>query len=189
VADEKSVNAMVSTVLGVSGRIDALVSNAGIFPRVPLRETTTERFDRIMAVNFRGGFLCAMAVLPEMEKVGGGSMVFLSSGAGTLAAIEQPLARSLPVYGASKAALDRWALGVAPELADAGIAVNVLYPGAVVRTRGTQGLSLSSDEMDAGIEPDEVAPAVVHLAAQRPGQAEAMVGKLVKAVEFGRTWG
>jgi NAD(P)-dependent dehydrogenase (short-subunit alcohol dehydrogenase family) len=190
VADERSVAATSATVEGVSGRLDVLVANAGVFPKVALRDTTPDVFDHVMAVNVRGPFLCVMAALPLLER-SGGSVVVLSSGAGTLASIAQPMARSLPVYGASKAAVDRWALGIAPELAEAGVAVNVLWPGAVVRTAGTAALGYPPDELAAGIDPADVAPAVVLLAAQRPdGPAgRDLVGRQLKAVDLGTTWG
>lgn len=185
VADETAIAALFGAVHECSGRLDALVNNAGLYPRIPFRETTVDQFDRLFAVNVRGAFLCTMAALPALERTRG-SIVFLSSGAGTLAAIAEPMARSLPVYGATKAALDRWALGVAGELAEMGIAANVLYPGAVVLTDGTEALGLSDDERAAAISPADVAPAIVWLAEQ---PAERMSGKLVRAVEFGARWG
>jgi NAD(P)-dependent dehydrogenase (short-subunit alcohol dehydrogenase family) len=186
VADEGDVDRLFRGLDAQVGRLDILVNNAGIYPRVPFRETTTELFDRIMAVNFRGAFLCTMAALPLFERAGGGSIVFLSSGAASLAAVHDPLAGTLPVYGASKAALDRWALGVATELAQSGIAANVIYPGAVVLTDGTRALALADEELQQAVEPEAIAPAVVWLAAQRGG---GFTGELVRAIEFGTSWG
>lgn len=185
VSDEASVDELVASIKEGSGRLDSLIANAGIYPKLAFRDTTVSMFDRIFAVNVRGAFLCTMAALPLLE-ASEGSIVYLSSGAGTLAAIAQPMAGSLPVYGASKAALDRWALGIAGELAASGVAANVLYPGAVVLTDGTTALRLTPEELASAIEPEAVAPAIVWLAGQR---AWAMSGQLVRAVEFGSTWG
>ena len=103
-----------------------------------------------------------------------------------MASIEQPNAGSLPLYGASKAAVDRWALGVARPLAELGIAANVLYPGAYVRTDGLAGLTLSTEQAAQTVDPSFVAPAILWLAQQRVGE---MSGQLVKASEFGQRWG
>src|SRR5262249_52147143 len=139
------------------GRIDVLVNNAGIYPLLRFEDTTIADYDKVMDVNMRSVFLCTMAALPLMRENGGG-MITLSSGAGNLANIAYPTARSLPLYGASKAAVDRWVLGVAHELAAMGIASNVLYPGAFVRTRGLEALGLSDEDMAATVAPDYVVP-------------------------------
>jgi 3-oxoacyl-[acyl-carrier protein] reductase len=185
VADEASVAGLFDAVRKASARVDVLVNNAGIFPKVDFTTTTLDDYRRVMDINVKGMFLCTMAVLPLMRQAGG-SIIFMSSGAGTLASISQPTARSLPLYGASKAAVDRWALGVAHELAALGIAGNVLYPGAFVRTRGLEALGLSDDDMATTVTPDFVAPSIVWLAAERVG---GISGQLVKANEFGTTWG
>ncbi len=185
VSSESSVSELFESIGRLEGHIDVLVNNAGIYPLLPFAETTVADYDRVMDINVRGVFLCTMAALPLMREHGGGIIV-MSSGAGTLASIAQPTARSLPLYGASKAAVDRWALGVSRELSAMGIACNVLYPGAFVRTRGLAALGLSDADMAATVAPDFVAPAIVYLAAHRSGEIS---GQLLKASEFGTVWG
>jgi NAD(P)-dependent dehydrogenase (short-subunit alcohol dehydrogenase family) len=185
VRSESDVAALFAAVGDAAGRVDVLVNNAGIFPLLEFEKTTIADYDLVMDVNVRGVFLCTMAALPLMRDRGG-SMVFMSSGAGTLAAVEQPTARRLPLYGASKAAVDRWALGVAHELERLGIAANVLYPGAFVRTRGLAALDLDEAQLADTVDPSYVAPALVFLARQRVG---GICGRLVKASEFGSAWG
>jgi NAD(P)-dependent dehydrogenase (short-subunit alcohol dehydrogenase family) len=185
VSDESGVESMLRDCAHDEGRIDVLVANAGIYPRLEFASTTTDDYDRVMNVNMKGVFLCTMHALPFMRERGG-SIIAMSSGAGTLASIATPTARSLPLYGAAKAAVDRWVLGVAHELAELGIAANVLYPGAFVRTRGLEALGLSDAEMAATVTPEFVAPAMVWLAAERVG---GICGQLVKASEFGTAWG
>lgn len=185
VTESAEVESMISDIGARWGRIDALVNNAGFYPQLDFRSTTLADYDRVMGINVRGAFVATMAVIPWMETAGG-SIVFLSSGAGTLAAIEQPTARSLPLYGAAKAALDRWALGVAGELAELGIAANVLYPGAFVRTDGLAALDLDDTVRAAAVGPEFVAPAIDWLVRARVAD---MSGRLVRADEYGRTWG
>lgn len=179
------IRSLIDAVGAAHGRIDGLVNNAGYYPQLDFAATTLDDFDRIFGINMRGAFVATMAALPWMTELGG-SIVFLSSGAGRLDAIEQPTARSLPLYGAAKAALDRWALGVAADLAQLDIAANVLYPGAFVRTDGLSRLELSAEQQADTIGPEDVAPAVAYLAGVRVADR---CGTLVKAVEFGRTWG
>jgi NAD(P)-dependent dehydrogenase (short-subunit alcohol dehydrogenase family) len=185
VTSETDVARLFEDVGAQEGRVDCLVNNAGIYPRLAFRETTVADLDRVLGVNFRGSFLCTMAVLPWMESAGG-SIVYMSSGAGTLASIQFPTARSLPLYGAAKAAVDRWALGVAHELRDLGIAANVLYPGAFVRTDGLAALELTEEERADTVSPDFVAPAISWLAAQT---VEDGSGEILLAKDFGRSWG
>jgi len=185
VTDESSVELLLGDCARDEGRIDVLVANAGIYPRLDFVSTTTADYDQVMGVNMKGVFMCTMHAIPYMRDHGG-SIIAMSSGAGTLASIATPTARSLPLYGAAKAAVDRWVLGVAHELAALGIAANVLYPGAFVRTRGLEALGLSEAEMAATVTPDFVAPAMVWLAAERVG---GIAGQLVKASEFGTLWG
>ena len=82
VTDEDSTQAMAKAALDAFGRIDVLVNNAGIagrFARVPVEEVTVELWDRVMAVNAKGMFLCAKAVLPAMRAQKSGRMINISS--------------------------------------------------------------------------------------------------------------
>lgn len=183
---EDEVAGLFAAIESESGRLDAMVVNAGIYPPEVFDETTVEVLDLIMGVNFRGAFLCTMGAVPLMESSGGGSIICVSSGAGTIEAATTPLAGTLPIYGASKAALDRWALGIAAELARRSIAMNVIWPGAVVRTAGVSRLGLSDTELSEGVDPEFVAPAITWLAQQN---ASDFSGQRVTSVGFGSTWG
>ena len=66
VRDEDSVRAMAQTSLDKFGRIDVLVNNAGIGSYAPFLETSLDAWERVLAVNVRGTFLCCQAVLPTM---------------------------------------------------------------------------------------------------------------------------
>lgn len=73
---------VVSHTLERFGRIDGLVNNAAIGPLGTILETSEDVFDRVLAVNLKGAFLCARAVMPQFIANGGGRIVNVGSGAG-----------------------------------------------------------------------------------------------------------
>jgi NAD(P)-dependent dehydrogenase (short-subunit alcohol dehydrogenase family) len=167
------------------GTLTSLISNAGIFPRVAFEKSSIADFDRVMSVNLRAAFLGAAACVPAMRTSGGGSLTFMTSGSGLMRSAQIPMQLGFSLYGASKAALDRWAMGIAPELAPLGIAVNLLCPGAAVHTGGFKKLALGDEAPDASITPERVAEAIVALAARRPPRDPN--GRYV-ATEFETSW-
>ena len=79
VSDRGSVVAMAEEVVGELGGVDILVNNAAVYPRRAWTEIEEEEWDRVMAVNLKGYFLCARAVYPHMKELGGGSIVNVAS--------------------------------------------------------------------------------------------------------------
>jgi meso-butanediol dehydrogenase/(S,S)-butanediol dehydrogenase/diacetyl reductase len=168
------------------GRLQSLVGNAGIFPRLAFERTTVADFDRVMGVNLRAAFLGAAACLPVLRAHGGGSFTFMTSGSGLMRSAPLPMQRGFSLYGASKAALDRWAMGIAPELEPMGISVNLLCPGAAVLTEGYEKLELGAEAPPASIAPERVAQAIVALVKKRPPHDAS--GRYL-ATEFEQSWG
>jgi NAD(P)-dependent dehydrogenase (short-subunit alcohol dehydrogenase family) len=125
VQDPKSVDSMVNTVVARYGRLDCMVNSAGIGSDLPFLQTTLETFDRIISVNLRGTFVVGQAAARAMKETGGGSIVNISSVSG----ITGNAGRS--AYGASKWGVIGLSRVMAIDLADYGIRVNVLAPGAV----------------------------------------------------------
>ena len=83
VTDEKSVNSMVDESVEQFGGVDVLVNNAAYFMTVkkrPFWEMKVEEFDKAMAVNVRGSWLCAKAAVPHMKQQGKGKIINISSG-------------------------------------------------------------------------------------------------------------
>jgi 3-oxoacyl-[acyl-carrier protein] reductase len=126
VSKASQVKQMVEQVLSVFGRIDILVNNAGIIRRGTIETVTEEDWDRVIAVNLKGPFLCSKAVAETMKKQGYGKIVNVSSIAGKLGDIT-----SAPGYGPSKAGLDALTKTLARQLAPNGILVNGVAPHAI----------------------------------------------------------
>ena len=111
------------------GRIDVLINNAAIFgrvkvDRVPFWELSVEQWDRSMAVNLRGTFLCSQAVFPYMKAQGGGKIINIGSGSSFL---------GLPNYVhyvASKGGIVALTRALAREAGEYNINVNCIVPGS-----------------------------------------------------------
>jgi NAD(P)-dependent dehydrogenase (short-subunit alcohol dehydrogenase family) len=129
VADQQSVNAMVRAAIERFGRIDVLVNNAGIFvglTRKPFYELTVEEWDRVIAVNMKGIFLCCKGVYPQMKKQGKGKVINVSSSTFYMGV---PL---LSHYVASKGGVIAFTRAMAREVGDDNICVNAIAPGFTV---------------------------------------------------------
>ncbi|UYV38031.1 SDR family oxidoreductase [Rhodobacteraceae bacterium D3-12] len=124
VTDEAQVRRAIARTVERFGRLDVLISNAGVFGTVaPIEDYPTEVFDTVMAVHVRGAFLLAKHGVPQMEK--GGSIVLTSSVAAT---------RGDPgvyAYITAKHALTGLMRVLAKDLAPRGIRVNAIAPGPV----------------------------------------------------------
>lgn len=79
VGRQADVDALVRQVLDMHGRIDVLVSNAGIFKASPFLEVSESDFDEVLRVNLKGAFLVGQAAARAMKATGGGAIVHMSS--------------------------------------------------------------------------------------------------------------
>lgn len=104
------------------GRIDNLVNNAAIGPLGTVLNTEEEVWDRIMAVNLKGAYLCSRAVIPHMEKQGGGAIVNIGSGAG----YGKP---NMAAYATSKGGLTALTMAMAYDHFHSHVRVNMAIPG------------------------------------------------------------
>ncbi|WP_201836880.1 SDR family NAD(P)-dependent oxidoreductase [Microvirga zambiensis] len=125
VADEASVNAMVEAIVARYGRIHILVNNAGIGGNTPFLDIKLEEWNRTIAINLTGAFLVAQACAREMVKHGSGKIINIASLSG------QRGGHGRGAYGAAKAGLELLTKVMAVELAEFGINVNNIAPGAI----------------------------------------------------------
>jgi 3-oxoacyl-[acyl-carrier protein] reductase len=117
------ITAMVDTTLRSLGRLDVLVNNAGVFPRVPFLDMTEADWDLVVDINLKGSAFCAQAAARAMAAAGrGGTIINLSSRslAGTVLGVH---------YSATKAGVVGMTRAMALALAPHGIRVNAIAPG------------------------------------------------------------
>jgi glucose 1-dehydrogenase len=168
VSNAQDVEALVATTVETFGRLDVLVNNAGIEQRTPLLEIAEEDWDRTIAVNLKGPFLCLQAAAKRMQ-TDGGSIVNISS-------IHEdfPFPLSTP-YVAAKGGLRMVMRNASVELAPYRIRVNNVAPGAIATPINAATLAdpAKVKELQRIVplermgEPSEVAEVVVFLASDR----------------------
>ncbi len=126
VSREEDTQRLATRTLDRFGRIDVLVNNAGIYgvlKRRPFMEIPVEEWDRVLAVNLRGLFLCARAVFPAMKAQGKGKIINVAS---------STFFKGVPHYihyTTSKGGVVGFTRSLARELGDFGIRVNAIAPG------------------------------------------------------------
>jgi len=168
VSDAAAVATAVTAVNSRFRRLDALVNNAGIAVFAPLLETEDHDWNRVLAVNLTGPFLCTKAAAALMREHGGGAIVNITS----ISAVRASTLRS--AYGTSKAGLAHLTKQLAVELASLGIRVNAVAPGPVdtAMAKAVHSPEIRADYHDAiplnryGLE-EELAEAIYFLCSDR----------------------
>ena len=162
---EETAEMTAAAVRWAGGRgVDILVNNAGIAGLGAVTEIMEEDWNRVLAVNLTGAYLCSRRVIPEMIRAGGGSIVCVSSVAGVTAQAGQA------AYHASKHGLIGLVRAMALDHARDGIRVNAVCPGAVDTPllsplTGERRTALAARHALGRIaRPEEIAAAVLHLA-------------------------
>jgi len=164
VSDAVQVRAMVQAALGRFGRVDVLVNNAGITMPKGLLETSEAEWDRVLAINLRGVFLCCQAVAEAMMAQGGGRIINIASTAGQTGTL------SGPAYCASKAGVMGLTKSLARSFAAHNVLVNALSPALIDteilywRTPEQWKTTLESIPLKRLGNPDDLAEAAVFLA-------------------------
>ncbi len=184
VSSEKDTAEMAKKTVDRFGRIDILVNNAAVIGNIgmtdfmkPAEQITSEEWDRIMAVNVKGLFLCCKAVIPYMKKQGKGKIVNIAS---TTAFTGLHLFLH---YSTSKGGIVTMTRGLATALGDFNINVNAVAPGLVM----TETMQATFSEKEAkqvletqlikrSIKPEDIAGAVVFLASN---EADMITGQIL----------
>jgi 3-oxoacyl-[acyl-carrier protein] reductase len=125
IADPAAVDRMIAATVKRFGRIDLLVNNAALRREKPLDEMSLEEWRHVMAVTLDGPFLCVKACLPHLKASGAGTIVNLGGMSGHTGARDR-----LHVVTA-KSGLVGFTRGLAQDLADQKITVNLVVPGLV----------------------------------------------------------
>jgi len=126
VSDEEQVRQMFATTIEAFGRLDVLVNNAGIQKPCPSHEIESADFDRVIAVNLRGPFLCSREAIRHFLSRPGGGVILNNSSVHEI--IPKPKYLS---YSISKGGMENLTKSLALEYAGQGIRVNAVGPGAV----------------------------------------------------------
>ena len=172
VTSEASVAEAVSEV----GRVDILVNNAGITQRRAIWELSVDEFDRVLAINLRGGFLCLGAVVKGVMERRWGRVIWISSVAGKQGGGIIGTAH----YAASKAGVIGLCQAAARELGPYGITSNAIAPGFILTGIATRAVDAEAErELDEKISaqapmrrsglPDDVGAAAAFLASEEAG--------------------
>jgi NAD(P)-dependent dehydrogenase (short-subunit alcohol dehydrogenase family) len=158
VSAEEEVNFLVEKTLQEFGTIDILINNAGISGGSPIHEHSVEEWDKIIAINLRGPFLLARAVLPHMRSRRSGHIINISSES----ALEHYLGDG--AYGVSKHGLNALNEYIQRENQDFNIRVNSICPGMVVTemTEDSTGL-----KHDLCLHPEDISELVLWLLTRR----------------------
>ncbi|BGP50169.1 hypothetical protein JCM10450v2_006080 [Rhodotorula kratochvilovae] len=170
VSNEDQVKSCFKTVVDTFGRVDVLVTAAGIVENFPATEYPADKFRKLMGINVEGSFYCAREAAKDMmAREAPGSIVLIGSMSGAAVNIPQPQAP----YNASKAAVRHMCSSLAVEWATKNIRVNCISPGYMATALTRVILDRDPVLRDAWVnltpagrlgEPEDLKGAVIYLA-------------------------
>lgn len=173
VSQEESCRELVAKTREIFGPVDVMVNNAALTYFIPVKDIPVRRWLKSFSVNFHGPFILSQLALQDMVERGSGAIVNISSGA-AIGPGRGPYQeatggeRGGTLYGAEKAALERFTQGLAEEVYRYGISVTCVSPSQVVPTPGTVYHNLVTGMDDPRGEPPEVMARAALLLATEP---------------------
>mgnify|MGYP001564619833 FL=1 len=144
VSKEADVKEMIEEAVSSFGGIHILVNNAGIYPSIPLSKMTFEDFDKVLAINLEGAFLCTKYATDQMIKQGNGGKVINITSIDAL----HPSMIGLAHYDSSKHGLWGFTKNAALEYAQHKIWVNAIAPGGIA-TPGVEAAGMDAKALEA----------------------------------------
>jgi NAD(P)-dependent dehydrogenase (short-subunit alcohol dehydrogenase family) len=170
----EDVKAALDKTVATFGRLDFAFNNAGIEPRkpAPTAEYNLDEWERIIAIDLRGVFLCMKYEIPLMLKNGGGAIVNTSSGAGVIGI------KGSPAYTAAKHGVIGLTRAAALDYASQNVRINAVCPGYIdtpMMNRFTGGTAegrskvISEEPIGRMGQPEEIANAVLWLCSDAAG--------------------
>lgn len=165
VSDVGQLRRFVDAVHTDLGRIDILINNAGICPRMPFEQSTEADWERLMSVNARSQYFLCQAVVPVMRKQGGGRIINVASTGGRIGGFANS-----SIYSGTKGAVVMFTKSIAREVARDGILVNCIAPGVIntdlMRNLPEQSVQAICDQIPLKRlgRPEEVAAVIAFLA-------------------------
>ncbi len=180
VANEKEVSRMARAVEKEFGGIDILVNNAGFAKQRSFFELSVADFEKTLAVNLIGAFLCARYVAPAMMKKKRGAIVNVAS----IRGLSNCARKDIIDYSAAKAGVINLTVSLAKELTPFGIRVNAVAPGItntdLVKhlTREAKERAVAGTLLKRMAEPEEIASAILFLASD---EARYITGEVLVA--------
>lgn len=180
ITHEEECQSLVEQARAAFGPVDILVNNAALNYYLPTNTYPTNRWVRAFSINVHAPFILAKEVLTDMESGRGGAIVNISSGSAIgpgRGPYEDQRVRGGVMYGATKAALERFTQGLAQEMSQHGnIAVSAVSPSRVVPTPGTVFHKLVEGMDDPrGEHPSFMARAALLLASEPAGKVNGRV--------------
>jgi citronellol/citronellal dehydrogenase len=193
VSDYDACERAVAEARAAFGPIDVLVNNAALTYFVPVADFPVAKWMRSFAVNVHGPFYMSKLVLTDMLARKRGAIVNISSGA-AIGPGRGPYKEAMrrgrggTLYGAEKAALERFTQGLAAEIYDSGVSVTCLSPSLVVATPGVLHHKLVRSADDPNVEPERMMADAALLLATEP--LDTITGRVTYSQqilkEFGR---
>ncbi|MBE8966070.1 SDR family oxidoreductase [Nostocales cyanobacterium LEGE 12452] len=195
VSQESDIVEMVNTVVKEFGSLDILVNNAGIQTESPSHEVTTADFDRVIAVNLRGAYLCARETIKHLLSVNRPGVII------NISSVHEIIPRPMYIsYSISKGGMENLTKTLALEYAKQGIRVNAIAPGATVTPINQawiddpekKAIVESHIPMGRAGSSEEMAAAVAFLASDEAayitGQTLFVDGGLTLYADFRESW-
>jgi NAD(P)-dependent dehydrogenase (short-subunit alcohol dehydrogenase family) len=190
---EDDCNRIVEEAKAAYGPVDVLINNAALNFYIPVVDYPASRWMRAFAVNVHGPFMLSKAVLPDMIARRSGAIVNISSvgaigpGRGPYESTGGAGPRGGTMYGASKAAIERFTQGLAQEVYEHGVSVTCYSPGVGVATEGTVYFGLSKSLDDPDREPMSMMTSAALLLATEP--LDKVTGRVTYSQEILKEFG